>query len=142
MHNSKFVNIALWVLLAVGFLGGLQISYSNLTGTPCPHLGFIPICYVVTAAYGLMILSVLIRHNGCKHHFFSIGWGVAFVIALVGSIAEIAAGGGVCPASGGGVRSASSYSVPMCFISLAMLFVILALFLIGPYKRACIACNG
>lgn len=137
MQKSKLVDMALWVLLAFGFIGGLKISYENLTGTPCPYLGFIPICYLVTIAYGLMIASVLIRHEGCKHYFFCIGWGVAFVIALVGSIAEIVAGGGVCPAAGGGLRSATNYSIPLCFASLAMLVLILVLFLIGPYKRAC-----
>ncbi len=142
MHNNKLIDLGLWVLLIIGFLGGLSISYSNITGAPCPHLAFIPICYVVTFAYGLMIASVIIRHNGCKHYFFSAGWGVAFIIALTGSIAELLAGGGVCPASGGGMRSASSYSIPMCYLSLAMLVIILALFLLGPYKRACMVCNG
>lgn len=142
MHNNKIVDITLWALLALGFLGGLKISYANMTGTPCPYLAFIPICYLVTAAYGLMIASVLIPHNGCKHYFFAAGWGTAFVIALAGSVAEILAGGGVCPASGGGMRSASSYSVPLCFASLAMLLVILVLFLMGPYKRVCIACSA
>ena len=142
MHNNKLVDIALWLLLALGFLGGLKISYENFTGSPCPYIAFIPICYVVTIAYGLMIASVTIRNHACKHYFFCVGWGGAFVIALTGSIAEVMAGGGVCPASGGGVRSAgTSGAVPLCFASLALLLVILVLFLFGPYKRACIACN-
>lgn len=142
MQSNKLIDIALWLLLIVGFVGGLKISYENFTGTPCPYLGFIPICYVVTAAYGLMVASVMIKNYACKHYFFCIGWGTAFVVALTGSAAEILAGGGVCPTSGGGVRSAGGYSVPLCFASLAMLLVILALFLIGPYKRACNACNA
>ncbi len=138
MMNSKLSNIVLWALLLLGFLGAAKISYSNMLGSACPHIGFIPICYIVLAAYGLMILSLIIPHMGCKHYFFCAGWGTAFVIALVGSIAEIASGGGVCPSSGGGgVRAVASGSVPMCFISLGMLVVILVLFLFGPYKRAC-----
>ena len=142
MQNTKLVDIVLWLLLAVGFLGGLKISYANFTGTPCPYLGFIPICYVVTVAYGLMIASVVIRNYACKHYFFAIGWGTAFVIALTGSAAEVMAGGGVCPTSGGGMRGASDGAVPLCFASLAMLLVILVLFLFGPYRRACDACNA
>ncbi|MFT6306965.1 MAG: hypothetical protein ACJA0Z_002133, partial [Halioglobus sp.] len=129
MKTSKIIDIALLVLLAAGFLGALKVSIANLTGSYCPQVWIIPICYVVLVAYGLMIASILIRHNGCKHYFFCAGWGAAFVIALLGSIAEITSGGGVCPTSGGGgIRGASSGSVPLCFASLAMLIVILVLF--------------
>ncbi len=142
MSNSKLMDAALWILLLLGFLGAARISYANLVGSPCPHLMSVPICYVVFAAYSLMIASVLIRHNGCKHYFFCAGWATAFVIALTGSVAEIAAGGGVCPTTGGvSLRGADSGSVPLCYASLAMLVVILVLFLTGPYKRACAVHN-
>ena len=138
MKSYKIADIVLLALLAVGFFGALKISIDNINGNSCPYVWVIPICYVVLAAYGSMIASIVIRHIGCKHYLFCIGWGVAFVIALVGSIAEIAAGGGVCPTSGGGgIRGADSGSIPMCFASLAMLLAILVLFLMGPYKRAC-----
>jgi hypothetical protein len=138
MKTLKVIDIALLVLLAAGFLGALKVSIANFSGSSCPQIWIVPICYVVLVAYGLMIASVIIRHNACKHYFFCAGWGTAFVIALVGSIAEIVSGGGVCPTSGGGgIRGASSGSVPVCFASLAMLVVILVLFLMGPYKRAC-----
>ena len=143
MKNSKVLDLVLWALLALGFLGALKVSYANLTGSPCPYIAMIPICYVVLVAYGLMIAALLISHHGYKHYLFCIGWGTAFVIALLGSIAEIAAGGGVCPTSGGsGIRGASSGSIPLCFASLAMLVVILIVFLIGPYKRSCDKCNS
>ena len=138
MKNSKVSDVLLWALLALGFIGAVKVSYANLMGSPCPYLAIVPICYVVLIAYGMMIASVLIPHIGCKHYLFCAGWGTAFVIALVGSVAEIAGGGGVCPTTGGsGIRGASSGSIPLCFASLAMLVVILVLFLIGPYKRAC-----
>jgi len=73
MQNNKLIDILLWVLLAVGFIGGLKISYANLTGTPCPYLGFIPICYVVTAAYLLMIVAVLVKSYAGKHYLFCVG---------------------------------------------------------------------
>lgn len=141
MRASRLFDFILWALLAFGFLGGLKISYENITGNACPHIGFVPICYVVTAAYALIIASVIIKHNGCKHYAFAVGWSTAFIIALVGSIAEIAAGGGVCPAAGGELRGGAGGSIPLCFASLAMCLVILALFLTGPWRRACKRCE-
>ncbi len=138
MKNSKLLNVVLWALLILGFIGAAKVSYQNFTGSPCPHIASIPICYVVLAAYGLMMASMLIAKSGMKHYLFCIGWGTAFVIALAGSVAEVTAGGGVCPTSAGtGIRGATSGSIPLCFASLAMLVVILILFLSGPYKRAC-----
>lgn len=137
MNMTRIGDFVLRVLLVVGLIGGAKISYANLTGSPCPYVWVIPICYVVTAAYALMLASIMIRHHGCRHHFFIVGWGVAFVIALVGSAAELMAGGGVCPAAGGSMRGGGSGSVPLCYASLAMLIVILVLFLRGPYQRAC-----
>ena len=138
MKNFKFIDIALLALVVLGFLGALKVSIANFGGNPCPHVGVVPICYLVLAAYGLMIASIVIKHNGCKHYFFILGWGTAFVIALLGSIAELVAGGGVCPTTGGGgIRAGSSGSLPLCYASLAILVIILILFLMGPYKRAC-----
>jgi len=135
--NSKLALTLLWALVLLGFLGIAKVSYENMTGSACPHLGFIPVCYVVLIAYGFMLLSLAIPQIGCKHYFFCAGWGTAFIIALFGSAAEILAGGGVCPTSGGGLRAGTSGTVPLCFASLAMLIVILVLFVFGPYKRAC-----
>ena len=135
----SWVDYALWILLAIGFIGAVMVSYQNLTGNPCPHVFAVPICYAVLIGYTLMVLSVIINHNGCKHHFFVIGWSIATAIALAGSIAEMVAGGGVCPTSGGGsLRGATtSGAIPLCYISLALLVGILVLFIAGPYKRAC-----
>lgn len=143
MHQRKIVDGLLWVLLAVGFFGAAKVSLANFAGTACPHIWLVPVCYVVLAGYALMIASLLVRHNGCKHYFFCIGWGTVFVIALLASIAEFLGGGGVCPSTGdGSVRGVSSGAIPMCYISLALALGILVLFLIGPYKRACDACNA
>jgi len=136
MRKAWILDFALWCLLAFGFVGGLNLSYQNYQGTLCPHLGLVPVCYVVTLAYGLMILAIIVRHDGSKHYFFAAGWGTAFVIAFFASVAEFLGGGGVCPTSGGSVRGGSGGSTPLCYLSLGLLIIILALFLIGPYKRA------
>lgn len=139
----KLGDLLLWLLVIAGFLGVASISLANLNGNPCPYIAFIPICYVVLVAYGLMLGSLIVNHNGCKHYFFVSGWAIAFLIALVGSLTEFFAGGGVCPSTGGGnVRGGSGLSVPMCYISLAMLVVILVLFIAGPYQRACKVYNS
>jgi len=138
MDTRKLVNIALWALVLIGFLGAASISFNNVSGKPCPHIIAIPVCYVVLAAYGLMLGSLVINHHGCKHYSFVVGWAVAFIIALVGSLSELFLGGGVCPSTGGGsLRGGNGLSVPMCYISLAMLVAILILFLQGPYRQSC-----
>jgi hypothetical protein len=138
MKKNLLIEVPLWALVILGFVGALKVSYANFTGSPCPYLFMIPICYVVLAAYALMLASMIINHSGCRHHFFCMGWGTAFVIAFFASIAELVSGGGICPVAGGAsLRGANNSSVPLCFISLIMLIIILVLFIKGPYKRAC-----
>ena len=135
MKTNPLITYPLWALVILGFVGATNVSLDNFNGNPCPSFFSVPVCYVVMLAYGLMLGSLVINHNGCKHHFFCIGWGVAFTIALLASLAEFFAGGGVCPSSGGGLRGATG--TPLCYISLIMLIGILMLFIQGPYKRAC-----
>ncbi len=143
MKTHPLITFPLWGLLIVGIVGGLKVSIGNFTGQSCPHLFAVPICYVVTIAYGLMLGSLMINNKGCKHHFFCGGWALAFIIALFASLAEFFSGGGVCPsASSGGIRAGSSAVIPMCYISLGILVVILVLYIQGPYRRACEIGNG
>ena len=140
MKMQRLLDVILWIILLFGFFGAAKISYDNFNGSACPAIGSVPICYIVLVAYGLMLAGLIIRQRHCKHYFFSIGWGVAFVVALVGSLAELFAGGGVCPSTGGaGIRGAAT-GIPMCYISLALLIISLILFLQGSYKRACARC--
>ena len=139
--SRGWVDYLLWLLLAIGLIGALKVSYENYTGTPCPQVLIVPICYVVLIGYTLMVLSVIINHNGCRHYFFASGWALAASIALIGSIAEFFSAGGVCPASGAagsGIRGVTGGGgLPLCYVSLALLIAILVLFLMGPYKRSC-----
>lgn len=138
MNITRHFNVILWILLAIGFYGAASVSYANATGHPCPAVAAVPICYLVLFAYAAMVGALLIRRGRIMQFLFCIGWGTAFLIALVGSLAELFAGGGVCPVAGGGsLRGAASTSIPMCFLSLALLAAILPLFLSGPYRRAC-----
>jgi len=138
MKTSTLINVSLWALVALGFIGAVKVSLANFNGVSCPALFAVPICYVVTAAYGLMLGSLIINHHGCKHHFFCMGWGTAFVIALMASTVEFFGSGSICPSSSGGLRAAAS-GIPLCYISLAMLIIILVLFIKGPYQKVCAA---
>ncbi len=129
--------IVLWALVLLGFFGGLKVSIDNFNGLSCPNIFHVPICYVVTAAYGLMLGALIFNHNGCKHYFFCIGWSVAFVIAALASLAEMFSSTSVCPTSSGGLRAATGEGLPLCYVSLVLLVVILVLFIKGPYKKAC-----
>lgn len=137
MKTNPLITYPLWALVIFGFVSVAKVSFDNFTGSACPSLLFVPVCYIVTVAYGLMLASLIINHNGCKHHFFCMGWGVAFVIALLASLAEMFGGGGICPSSSGGIRAGAAVGIPLCYISLALLVVILVLFIKGPYKNAC-----
>ncbi len=138
MNSQKISFTLLCLLVAIGFFGALRVSIDNIIGHACPHIFYLPVCYIVTLAYAFMGASLLINHNGCKHHFFCVGWGVAFAIALLGSAVEFFAGGGICPStSSGGLRAGSTGGVPLCYISLVLLIIILILFIKGPYKKLC-----
>ncbi len=149
LKNKTWVDYVLWLLIAIGFFGIVKVSWENLTGNPCPHVFSIPICYVVLLGYSLMVLSVVFSHGGARHYLFVSGWSIATSIAVIGSVAEFALGGGVCPSSGGGsVRGSVENgfqlgSVPLCYVSLALLLLILLFFIAGPYKRVCdVAARG
>jgi len=137
MKTNPLISYPLWALVIFGFVSVTKVSWDNFNGVACPSLLSMPVCYIVTIAYGLMLGSLIVNHNGCKHHFFCMGWGIAFVIALLASLAEMFGGGGVCPSSSGGLRAGSAAGIPLCYISLAILIAILVLFIKGPYQNAC-----
>ena len=137
MRLSSLLTFILWALVLFGFVSVLKVSIDNYRGLSCPNLIILPVCYVVTIAYALMLGSLMINHHGCKHYFFCIGWGVAFAIAFLASLAEAFGSGRVCPTSSGGLRAVSVDGIPLCYISLFILVCILILFIIGPYRNIC-----
>ena len=110
----------LLLLVVIGFWGGLSVSYTNLIGQhACPHLAGLAICYVVTIAYGLMLVSLFLK-LAIHYVLFLSAWGVTFLIALLGSGLELSKGG-VCPTT--------SFMLPLCYVSLAMCLAIMGLYL-------------
>ena len=90
----------------------------------------IPVCYIVTVAYLLIFFALIVKIDKIKLHLFCSGWGLAFIIALLASLAEYFGRGGVCPVSGGAsLREGELTSgIPLCYISLLLLVVISILF--------------
>jgi hypothetical protein len=121
MHNVyiKALSFMLALLIFFGLWGALNVSYDTLAGeAPCPKMLHIPLCYMVSIGYLLMLLpqffSSLIKNNKV---FYS-GWGLVFVLAIVGVSFELSIGH-VCPRSEKGV--------PLCYLSLA--YCVLIIFL-------------
>jgi hypothetical protein len=127
----KIATTLLWVLIGFGFLGGLNVSYANYTGEQaCPNVSGLAICYVVTLAYGLMLLSLLIQKAAYQLALFLSAWGITFYIALFGTSLELMSGD-VCPKTSG--------LLPLCFVSLALCLVLVLLFMLsqsGKNSRA------
>lgn len=116
----------LWALIGFGFFGGLNVSYVNFTGEQaCPNVAGLAICYVVTLAYGVMLVSLFIKKATFHSGLFLPAWGITFFIALYGSSLELIQGD-VCPKA--------SNLIPLCFVSLAMCLVIVTLYIIRRRK--------
>jgi hypothetical protein len=117
---------ALLLLIVIGFGGGLSVSYTDFTGQhACPHLSGLAICYVVTIAYGLMLISLFLKQV-IHYVLFLSAWGVTFLIALLGSSLELSKGG-VCPTT--------SFMLPLCYVSLAMCLAIMGLYLTACFRK-------
>ena len=116
---------ALLSILGIGLWGGLSVSYANFTAQQaCPHLVGLAICYIVTIAYGLMLITLFMKRSRLHTILFFGAWIITFLIALSGSVLEIIHGA-VCPTS--------SFMLPLCYLSLAMCLAIAALYSIDRF---------
>ncbi|MBX2837793.1 MAG: hypothetical protein KTR35_13120 [Gammaproteobacteria bacterium] len=69
MKSYPIITFSLWIFILFGFVSVGKVSLENMNGLACPSLLNIPVCYLVTIGYGLMLGSLIINHKGCKHHF-------------------------------------------------------------------------
>lgn len=119
----KVLHLSLMILVVLGLWGALNVSFNTLTGKlPCPDVIGVPICYLVSVGYFLMLLSSLFSASKITNKLFYSGWGLVFVIALFGVISEIAIGG-ICPRS--------EHGIPLCYLSLALCLVIVGLYIVN-----------
>ena len=124
MVIRRFSLILLWLLIAAGFYSALSLSYTTFSGTlPCPDVGGVPVCYVVTIGYAAMLLRLigwyLFKIDKHSHRLFFSGWLIVFLIAAAATVMEIFKGS-VCPSSNSGF--------PLCYLSLAYSVVIFVLY--------------
>jgi hypothetical protein len=117
--------VALLSILGIGLWSGLSVSYANFSAQlACPHLAGLAICYIVTIAYGLMLITLFMKRSKLHFVLFSAAWIVTFLIAFSGSILEFSRGA-VCPTT--------SFMMPLCYLSLAMCLAIAALYSIDRF---------
>jgi hypothetical protein len=117
--------VALLSTLGIGLWGGLSVSYTNFTAQQvCPHLAGLAICYIVTIAYGLMLITLFMKRSRFHLILLFTAWTITFLIALSGSVLEIIHGA-VCPTT--------SFMLPLCYVSLAMCLAIAALYSIDRF---------
>ena len=130
---SKRLNQALYlslmILVIFGLWGALKVSFDTFTAkAPCPDVGGVPICYLVTVGYLSMFLSLLVSTSKRASGVFYLGWGLVLIIALIGVITEIALGD-ICPVNEQGI--------PLCYLSLALCLLIAGLYFAkGKLKKA------
>jgi hypothetical protein len=110
----------LWVVILIGLWGALSVSYNTIMRIdPCPDILNIPICYLVSMGYLLMLGAQFISSGRLKNQIFYSGWGITLLIAGFGVGFELVAGN-VCPRSEGGL--------PLCYISFIFCVLIFVLF--------------
>ncbi len=106
--------------MGLGWIGGLLVSIDTITGADaCPEIGFVPACYVVLLGYSLMLVSAALPRWRWGKWLFVSGATPVALLAVFGSVSELLVGE-TCPRSESGV--------PLCYVSLALVAVIVALY--------------
>ncbi len=120
-------SLALLGLIALGWVGALRVSLDTIVDVkPCPQVVGVPACYIVLACYSMTALACVLQSRRLARVLFIAGWMPAFLLAAVGTSLEITVGQ-TCPRSGSGV--------PLCFVSLALVLSIAALFALRGLAR-------
>ncbi len=110
----------------IGLFGIVPITIQHATGIElCPMLGIVPACYVVTLAYTLTGVSMLVGVR-LRSALFVAGWIPVFGLALLGSSMQ-ALGNEACPRSVG--------NVPGCYLSLTLTISLILAFLVERIYR-------
>ncbi len=135
MKNA--VKIVLLLLVLTGVVGAALLSIDNLNGKACPAVAAIPVCYIVLVAYLLILAGVLLnarriaslQQSGFSSlispfSLFGLGWGVAFAIAVIASVAELLSDTPICPQAAAGDAGWLA-TIPRCYLSALLLLLIM-----------------
>jgi hypothetical protein len=117
-----FLRTALILLSGFALYGALNLSLAEWR-TPgfCPSAFGVPICYVVTSAYFLIFLSAWMSFSFFSESLFFLGSLMATSLALIGTFMQFSSRT-ECPKMMGGF--------PLCYVSLGLVFLLIALNLI------------
>jgi len=116
--NSKLKQPVLLLFSIAGLAVSLFLVRTELSEPGfCPPFFGVPACFLISAAFALIALSVFIRKNHYSILIFHIGFLPGFIMGLTFSIKNLIAGG-VCPVLLG---------IPLCYVSLVV-FLFLGIF--------------
>ncbi len=108
MNKDSFI-ITQLILTLSGILATLWLVGNDMVqGDYCPKLFGIPACYLVLAAFLLVLLSLFIRHRLINRIVYGLGAGSGLVIAIWFSGNQIL-GLDECP---------KWFGLPLCYLSL------------------------
>jgi len=125
---NKLYRLLLVLVSGFGALAGLSLTVSHIqTGEVCPHLGPVPACYLVLAAYAMILASAFTLQKPIGTRLFFIGWITVFGLAASGVVMELAVGE-TCPPGPAGI--------PQCFISFSMAVACLVFFVMAKRTLA------
>jgi len=123
MFNFKLNQYILGALSLLALWSVIPVSYATWQSVnPCPNVGPLPACYLVTLGYLFILISSFTKQKV----LFYTGWLPVFALASFGSGLEFFKSN-ICPKTGSGI--------PMCYLSLALALICLALFTSFSLKR-------
>jgi len=109
MRFKNVLNSILILLFVLSILGASSLVYNEFVHhSICPKILNIPACYIIMGCFIIPLLGHLLKWN---NFIYFIGTGLAFSIALFGTITQLLETV-QCPKT--------STGIPMCFISLSI----------------------
>ena len=123
MDRKKTLWLVITLIFIMGIGGASSLVYNEFTnGLICPKLIGIPACYIIMLCFLIPFISHLFNLHKL---YYYIGTGLAFSIALYGSVMQLLRVV-ECPKTNRGL--------PMCFISLSIFTGLIILKLISLKK--------
>ena len=118
---SRILRIGLVATCLFVLSGIIPISLTHFhTGNACPTLGPLPLCYVVSASYTIMLIATSFWHRVLMKLFLC-GAIPVIILAVLGTGFELA-GRPTCPRPESGL--------PLCYVSLVLGLGLLVAFVI------------
>jgi hypothetical protein len=89
MFSKYFIQILIFAMVLFGLTASAFFSYQTFVGsTAYTSIGFLPLCFVMTQGYLLMMIDMLLPNIMTNHSFFYVGAMVVFSITFANVVAE------------------------------------------------------